>query len=39
MATAEKAAVLALDPETYAERDRETVRQAQAVIRRNELER
>lgn len=32
---AEKAAVLALDPENYAEEsDRETVRQAQAAVRR-----
>lgn len=36
MTTAEKAAVLALDPEDYAEDDREIVRQAQAVIRRGE---
>ena len=37
MTKAEKAAVLSIDPETYGEEiDRETVRQAQAVIRRGE---
>lgn len=35
MTSAERAAVLALDPENYAEEsDRETVRQAQAAVRR-----
>lgn len=39
LTAAEKAAVLVLDPETYGEDDREIVRQAQAVIRRDERER